>query len=488
MNQIKLVAGTINHQKRLTSQSISYFKTTKFLLFSLVTLFGTHVMAGQVKVVNIDEQPNVSWKTFNDGTQMRTEPNRASRIASFGSEIPVDNNNDVNELGNGYDSVKEQSKGTSSIYVMSEDGVDAFVGNTMAHFSVGVDLSHQAILDKISGGASGDLRFSTVEVSGNVAIANESAADSYVGTYTLFARVTPEKRVMLPTSVSKGGIDAKDLVGTGVGLVPTGEFLGWQKALGNGRDLMEQVGDEFIHAIEYSSWLKVTLKFQYKNAEDKKNIGGQLSVNWAGGVDVNGSANFSSIDNAETVTVTVSAKQYGGDSQELVSIIPSGLLSCTLNHPTPCFDLFRNAVDYMKVDYPGQFQNADGSLNFNKFNPSRYFTARYDLTGPEWAQYMKDPYDELTFLSRKALREVHGRWERAMLDKRRAEYLLNERYSELSVAQESTVREIAHLSRDNITNLANLVKDCLAYEPKYCASAWETQTFFNSYDETALEF
>jgi hypothetical protein len=54
---------------------------------------------------------------------------------------------------------------------------------------------------------------------------------------------------------------------------------------------------------------------EYRNAEDKKNIGGQLSVSWAGGIDVDGSADFSSIDNANTVDVTITAQQYGGDSQ-----------------------------------------------------------------------------------------------------------------------------------------------------------------------------
>jgi hypothetical protein len=112
----------------------------------------------------------------------------------------------------------------------------------------------------------------------------------------------------------------------------------------------------------------------------------------------------------------------------------------------------------MKHDYPAQFRNADGSLNLNKFNPIRYFTARYDQTGPQWTQYMTDPYDELTFASRQAMREVHGRWEGALL------------------------------ANSNANNLATLVNDCLANAPTYCASTWAAQTFFNSYDETALEF
>jgi hypothetical protein len=196
------------------------------------------------------------------GEQLTLKANdKKDQTTSFGTEIPVDDNNDVNNLGNGYDSITEALKGATSIYVKSDGGTAVKVGNTESQFSVGVDLSHKAILDNISGGASADLSFSSVDVSGNIAIANQSAADSYVGTYTLFARVKPEKTVLLPTSVSEGGVAASDLAGTGVGLVPTANFLGWQGILGNGQPLMDKVGDEFIHAIEYGAWLMVTLTF-----------------------------------------------------------------------------------------------------------------------------------------------------------------------------------------------------------------------------------
>ena len=474
-------------------------KSFKMLAISAAVMMSGQANAGQIKVVDIDSQPNVSWKANVDSQQSK------SKQQLKGTEIPIDDNNDTHVLGNGYDSVKEKSKGTGTIYVSAmadgsllgdanDDKIDdsaTLLGNTEAHFSVTVDASHKSVLDSISGGASADLKFSAVDVSGNIAIANETAADSYVGTYTLFARVKPEKAVLLPEVESEGGIAASELTGTGVGLKPTDSFTGWHGILGNGQPLMNKVGDEFIHAIEYGSWLMVTLKFEYRNAQDKKDIGGQLSVNWAGGVEANGGANFSSIDNASTVDVTITAYQYGGDTQDLTTIIPNNFLSCRLNNPTACFDLFENTVTYMKTDYPEQFKNADGSLNLGKFNKIRYFTERYDESGPEWTGYMNDPYDEMTFASRQALRDAHARWERALLDTRRAEYLIDERSSDLSSAQLSKISSIASLADDNATNLANLINDCLdnaVVTPSYCATNWANQTFFKSYDETVLEF
>lgn len=474
-------------------------KSFKMLAISAAVIMSCHASAGQVKVVDIDTQPNVSWKAAN--THAKAQPHKTPVLK--GTEIPVDDNNDTHQLGNGYDSVAELSKGTASVYVSANadgslsgdtngDGIDdsaSLLGNTEAHFSVSVDASHKSVLDSISGGGSAELKYASVDVTGNIAIANEAAADAYVGTYTLFARVKPEKAVLLPQVESEGGIAASELTGTGIGLQPTDSFTGWQGVVGNGQPLMDKVGDEFIHAIEYGSWLMVTLKFEYRNAEDKKQIGGQLSVNWSGGIEANGGAAFDSIDNAGTVDVTISAYQYGGDSQELAVIIPDGLLSCRLNNPNECFNLFSEAVNYMKTDYPAQFKNPDGSLNLGKFNKIRYFTERYDRSGPNWTGYLNDPYDEMTFASRQAMREVHSRWERALLDKRRADYLIAERASELSSAQLSQVSTIASLASDNATNLANLVNDCLdnaAATPSYCATNWANQTFFKSYDETIL--
>jgi hypothetical protein len=474
-------------------------KSFKMLTISAAIIMSCQASAGQVRVVDVDTQDNVSWKK----NSSKLIQNKSELIK--GSEIPIDDKQDTHQIGNGYDSVKELSKGASSFYITAKadgtlagdsnnDRIDdsaTLIGNTEAHFSVLVDASHKSVLDSITGGASADLKFSSVDVSGNIAIANEAAADSYVGTYTLFARVKPEKAVMLPEVESEGGVAASLLTGTGTGLQPTSQFTGWQGVVGNGEPLMNKVGDEFIHAVEYGSWLMVTLKFEYRNAQDKKDIGGQLSVNWAGGVDASGSANFSSIDNASTVNVTISAYQYGGESQDLTAIIPNNLLSCRLNNPTDCFDLFSNTVSYMKNDYPAQFKNPDGSLNLGQFNKIRYFTERYDESGPEWTDYMTSAYDEMTFASRQALRDAHSRWERALLDKRRANYLIAERSNDLSSAQLSKVTAIESLADDNATDLATLVNQCLdnaAATPSYCATNWANQTFFKSYDETALEY
>lgn len=464
------------------------------LALSLAVLASCQATAAQVKLVDFDSQTNVSWVT------QEAEP-----LIMMRSVIPVDDSNDTHQVGNGYDGATGEDKGTVSVYVsanadgsldgdLDDDRFDdsvTFMGNSEAHFSVATDMSHKAILDSISGSANAELSFGSVGVSGYIAMASETAADAYVGTYTLFARVKPEKAVLLPKNVSVNSVPAAQLAGTGEGLQPTGAFLGWQSIYSNGQDLMAKTGDEFIQAIELGSWLMVTLKFEYNNAQDKKEIGGRLAVDWAGGIQAEGSADWSSINNAGSVDVTISAYQAGGDYQNLVNILPLGIRECTLDTPEICFGLFSQAVTYMNSDYPQQFQNPDGSLNYGKFNIIRYFTEKYADSGPQWTDYMNDPYDDLNFASRQAMREVYSRWEQAMLDKRRATHLIDNRSSELSSAQLSKIASIKTLSGNNVTNLAALAESCMTnanIDDNYCASNWAAQTFFQSYDQTALEY
>ena len=480
-------------------------KNFKMLALSAAIVASCQATAAQVKIIDIDSQPNVSWKQQADSKLLKQKAGKDDNTMLKGTEIPIDSTNNLYPLGAGYDSIEEEFKSVSSVYVSAKadgtlagdangDGIDdsaSFLGNTEATFSVMIDASQKEILDSISGGASADLRYGSVNVSGNISLANELAADSYVGTYTLFARVKPEKAVLLPEVVSESGVPASQLTGTGVGLQPTAAFTAWNNAVGNGQPLMDRVGNEFINAVEYGSWLMVTLKFEYRNAQDKQEIGGQLSVDWAGGVTANGSANFAAIDNANTVDVSISAYQYGGDAHELVTVLPNNIASCTLNAPQACFTLFNNAVTYMNSTYPAQFTNTDGSLNFAKFNKVRYFTERYDESGPHFASYFPSPYNELNFASREALREVNARWEQALLDQRRADYLIAERSGELTSTQVNEVNSIRTLAGDNATNLANLINDCFTNansNPNYCASTWAAQSFFKTYNEAALAY
>ncbi|TMP84988.1 hypothetical protein CWC05_19180, partial [Pseudoalteromonas ruthenica] len=61
----------------------------------------------------------------------------------------------------------------------------------------------------------------------------------------------------------------------------------------------------------------------------------------------------------QSIKISVSGYQSGGDPNRLLSIIPNGIMRCTLLNPEPCFALFESAVKYLKTDYINQFNSLD---------------------------------------------------------------------------------------------------------------------------------
>lgn len=399
------------------------------------------------------------------------------------SQIPVDESNDTSLLGSGYDSNTYELKNGQIIYVSTEaDGstpnqiVD--MGNTYASFVVGIDMGADNILETLTGSASAQIGLSNLDVDAYVDIANENAADSYVGTYSFFARLKPKKQVLLPSDVDVDGVSADQLAGTGVGLQPSDSFMGWVDIGYIDEALVAQIGDEFIQAIEYGAWLMVTLKFEYLNESDKLEIGGELSVDWSTG-NVSATANWADIKDAASVKVTISAYQYGGDASELVQILPGNLLSCGLDTPEACFTLFENTLAYAKGAFPNQLTSA------SDYNPVRYITARYDKSGWGLTQYMPGYDAELSFKSKLALNKMRDQLDRANLDYRRSSYLIDERRSYLDDV--TAIQEIQSLASSNAFMLDYYIDQCKAGAADDCYDLWGSQDWLSAYDRTLLD-
>ncbi|WP_144391553.1 hypothetical protein [Pleionea sediminis] len=465
--------------------------------------------------VDIDRASNSSWKLAEKRSGKRAiklTDKKQEATRSLKSSIPIDDSIDTYLLGGGYDSERGEFKGATSVYVSAlpaedEDGnvivdVDAnndgfvdsaqFVGNTQLDLYIGVDQNYEKLLNSIRGSASANISAASFEVSGDVGLAFQNSADEFTSSYTLITRATPRKPVLLPLEP-----EGETAVGSGNGLHPTSGFMFWAETMGyRGKELAEFTGDEFIQGVELGAWLMVNIQFKFRNAEDKKNIGGRLSVDWAQGtVSVDGEADYSAINNSETVDVTIRAYQYGGDSGSLLSILDDQTShACTLRDPNTCLGYFENTVLYAKdklpgvVGFPSQFKNSDGEWLYNKFNPVRYLTASYEDSGPEFRQYFSDPLDKLTFASRQALRDIKTRWERSVMHQQRANYLSSQRVADLKPGQLTIVRDIENRASNNAYHLSELAKDCLTGGPNDCATWWSSQNFLQSYDVTALEY
>jgi len=404
--------------------------------------------------------------------------------------IPVDNSNDTALLGIAYDSQAGELKALNVVYVAQQtdgtllgdkdkNGIDdgaTLMGNSKSSFTFAIDKSLEETLSLIEGSASVSINLPTVTADGNVDLALSTAASSNVSSYTLFARIEPKKAVWLPQETA-------DLAGSNAGLQPTSDLTDWVDKEGTGQPLIEKIGDEFVQAIQYSAWLMINLRFEFHNSEDKKEIGGSLKVGYNGVVEVEGEAEWASLDNAETVKVTFTAQQAGGEPTELSNVVPVNLLSCNLNSPEDCLDAFEDAITYMKHKFVSQFAN-----NAN-YNATRYFTSRYDESGPTLTSYMNGVAEQSrTFASDMALRRMSSYWLQAKQDEQRADYLLDKQSTYLDDDQKDAITDVKTAAGQNVTTLVNTITICRVGDADACDNAWTgPDQLLQSYDASVLE-
>ena len=448
------------------------------------------VLAGQASIVadstaksasNSTAKSKVSVKHIAAAKDKKDEVERAT--------VPVDNSNDTALLGVGYDSKAGDLKAHNIVYAAVQangglagdndgNGIDdgaVRMGNSKATVTFGVDRSFEQTLSLIEGNASVSVELPTVNAEGNVNLALNTAASSNIASYTLFARVEPKKAVWLAEEAVAGQ------AGSGDDMQPSSEMINWKNVVGTGAPLIAKVGDEFIQATEYSAWLMVNLKFEFHNAEDKKQIGGNLKVGYNGVVEVEGAASWAALENSQTVNVTFTAQQGGGVPTELTNVVPSNLPSCTLNAPEVCLSAFEDAINYMKNNFVTQFDN-----NAN-YNATRYYTSRYVESGPTLAALTGGAAQQRTFASDLAIRQMSSYWMQAKQDEQRADYLLAKQASYLSSAEQTAITAVKTKASQNATTLTNTINSCRVGTPDACDTAWTGSSQLQSYDASVLE-
>ena len=163
---------------------------------------------------------------------------------------------------------------------------------------------------------------------------------------------------------------------------------------------MELAGDEFVTSIEYGAQLFVNMHVEYLNSQDKREIGGYLGVDIAGGiVNVQGELDFLDDQSKESVKITVRAIQKGGEPTRLLTIIPNNIVTCSLSYPQPCFDLFSQAIQYAKNDFRYQFNQ------LSDYNVVSYKTTRYDRSTAD-VKRLAPAYQTISFARNQLLFEL----------------------------------------------------------------------------------
>ncbi|KAA1155799.1 internalin [Pseudoalteromonas fuliginea] len=389
----------------------------------------------------------------------------AEQIGNFNFATQASNSDlDSVTLGTAYHSEKEGFYALQSVFGQ----VDETYGNTEMDFVVGVDMSYSQLSSMLDGNLGAALDVPVIKVGVGASYAKQNTADNYTGTYTLFLSLKPKKRLLVADPQT--------------GFKPTQAALDLANA--NPGDKFNNIGNEFVSAIEYGSQVMINLKFQYKNDEDKVKWGGQLGVDWAGKVNVSGKLQKVDEDVKRNIKITVSALQFGGDPIELLKVIPNQLVNCTMENPTPCFDVFKNSINYIKTNYVAQFDTLD------KYNVGRVLTQSYTDSGPSLSPLVPDDvYPAKSILTKLALKNMSDDWVQAILDNRRADNVLNYYASELNNSHRTALETIRDNSLFNSFILADAVDFCKRNPiGNYCRDReLQTRGRVHQYDRKWLE-
>ncbi|WP_298770670.1 internalin [uncultured Shewanella sp.] len=354
---------------------------------------------------------------------------KASQLASMqassvsGSTVSALVNDHI-PLGTAYDSQREIFLNVQPV----AGRIDETFGNTELSFKTGIDMSYEDILSTLAGSVDVDVNFPVVRVSAGASMATEMASSTYSSSYTFSASSVPKKRLLLPNDASAGY---------------TLSTAGNEVATNHQSQIQELVGDEFVYAIEYGANLLVNLKIEYGSNKDKSDIGGYLDVDLYGGVfNVGGELKYLQEETKSSVKITVRAVQRGGDPKQLLSIIPNNIITCSLENPAPCFDMFKEAVDYSKNQFQAQLQTLDD------YNVVNYYMTRYDSSSLA-LKALAPAYQDIRYATKLLISDLEEDFQQALMDEHRASELLTSYYAYLPEAQRNAVEDIKQAAYDN---------------------------------------
>ncbi|TMP26876.1 hypothetical protein CWB99_17410 [Pseudoalteromonas rubra] len=373
--------------------------------------------------------------------QATKTPEKLSELAPLSAEAK---SIDLVPLGTAH-----QSKGDVLLGIQSVQGMAVeHLGNTSIDFRVGVDLRYEQALKLIDGKVDAGFKFPAVRVDAGANYAKDISADRYTGTYTVYSSVKPKSRILMPSSDQ--------------GYQPTQAATELAQAYPGNK--AANLGDGFVQGFAYGSNVVINMKIDYRNEEDKRQIGGYLSVDWIGKVKVDGQLQKIDEEKRQSVKISISGYQSGGDPNRLLNIIPNGIMRCTLLNPEPCFNLFEAAVNYLKSDYINQFNSLDD------YNITDSYVTKYLDSGAGLQQLIPDAgYTPVNYLTKLVIKELTSRWIEERLTYRRAKNLQRYYAAQFSAEQLNQLQEIETSSRANANLFADMVDYCERNpEGNYC--------------------
>ncbi len=405
-----------------------------------------------------------------------------SEISGSATSLPSD-------LGVGFDSetqvIKSQCVSGSPVWRGAQD----------SSIEYGQDLSFNDIMKSYGGGAKVGATVYGFDVKGGADFATQNAATEYSSNLTLTNKITLKKLVLSNPRLTAIG----------------------KSELSNGRakdTVRETCGNEYFNEIEYGAQIFVVAKFDFANAQDKIEFKGNASVSLLGVGELGGNISHLSDNVKKNSRVSISARQVGGNPEQLSSILSTGVISCSLvDFDKTCLPALTAIVKYASEDFRKsleslpdpqdlyeQEQAAQAAIAAGDLKPKRdpgnakgwaevnFITAKYadaKIDGAKLVPEVDVPLLNTDIIKTRA--QVYDDFQVALKDSQRASDLLRD--PTLSDLKRQQIQAIDAATSKNRENLANVGTVCMN-QPAKCIDTYRKYKAeqLQAYDARALSF
>ncbi|NQZ05699.1 MAG: fibrobacter succinogenes major paralogous domain-containing protein [Algicola sp.] len=393
---------------------------------------------------------------------------------SYAGEFIPAGDSDYLPLGTAYNSASKRFLNFQAVKgIREEEGISD--SNVYAK----QNMSYRETLSRLSGSVTVDIDMPVLQLDAGASLALESSSSAFTSSWSVSVLNTTPSHALgneiglteLSMSIAGQTIAAKNLTGSA---------------------LLEAVGDSYIVEIEYGTQLFVSMTAQYRSQADKELVEGYINADLAAGlasVTAEGRAERQELKNS--VKLTVKAHQYGGDPTGLLAIVPEGIITCTLQNPDPCTEMFGNAIRYAKGigEYDGVgFE--DKTLEISDANVLGYRVAKYSATAgfitAGLAEFSVDFTDNSA-----AIATLESEYISELQVQTRAQSLLSNYASDLSSTQRYALKEIISVTSDNAYALSELAEycsthyvetECADYIASNCPLGTQARTCLKTYN------
>lgn len=311
------------------------------------------------------------------------------------------------------------------------------LGNSKSEIEIDSNMSFEKALQTVTGTLSVGVNFPIVRAKAGANLARTYADTSSSKSFHFIFNVQPKKRTYVAGSYY---------------LTKLGEKYAADKA-----NLFKNCGDSFISAIEYGGALHANMRFDFRNKQDKEDIGGNISVGVGpGGAPVfklTGSLNFLDDKTKNSIVISLSFSQRGGNPLELSKVINPLVVQCTLDNAKECLRSFEILANYARDNFPAQFKTLD-DFNVTKYLATSYVDARIDELVPD------EEYPHISILTRLLRKEIEEKFQENYMIVKRADTILVHYDTWINEKQKARVEKLKKDAIHNSTLLAELSRYC----------------------------